>query len=197
MVDKLPGARVLNGVLWLIVMVGIGLGIGVNWPRKPVFDEKSAMSILKVEQMEFLVTRSARTQIVIEHNESNWLGEWRGVLWATVTWRWGVDLRKIGPNDIHRDGDTIVIRLPEPELLDFALVPGSVRFMSKSTSVPKLHDYLNGGSQRELLESHLHDQALDFAHQQHLLPTRQEILQQLCGASVMLERAAGAKLRFE
>jgi hypothetical protein len=63
--------------------------------------------------------------------------------------------------------------------------------------VPKLQDFFRGGSQRQLLETRLRDHAMQFAQDQRLLPTRQEIVGQLNDASLLLERAAGAKLRFE
>ena len=147
--------------------------------------------------MAFLVTRRSVTQIVVVHGESDWPGEWRGVLWCTVSWRWGVDLQKIGPSDIHREGSVLVVHLPEPELLDFALVPGSEGFISKSTAVPKLLDFARGGWQRQTLEQRVREQALKFAADQELLPGRSQIAHQLNEAAKTLIRTAGVEMRFE
>ena len=197
MVDRLPGAKVLNGILWVVLAVGLSVGVTALMRAPARADEKATLSVLQSEQMAFLVTRRSKTQIVIEHEESQWLGEWHGVLWATVSWRYGVDMKKVTAADIRREGGIAVVRLGEPELLDFTVDPGSVRFMSKATAVPKLQDFFRGGSQRQQLEAALREHAIKFAQDQRLLPTRQEIVQQLNDASALLERAAGAKLRFE
>ena len=67
------------------------------------------------------------------------------------------------PAAAGREGSVLVVHLPEPELLDFALVPGSEGFISKSTAIPKLLDFARGGWQRQLLEQRVRDQALKFA----------------------------------
>jgi len=197
MVDRLPGARALNAVLWIVILVGLACALYVHWPWRPHFDQKATLSVLQSEQLVFLVTRRSKTQIVIEHRESDWAGEWRGILWATVSWRYGVDMKKLSLSDIRGDGQMTVIHLPDPELLDFALEPGSVGLMSKSTAVPKLQDFFMGGTQRQLLESQLREHALEFAQDQSLLPTRKEIVDQLNAASALLEKAAGSRLQFE
>lgn len=164
-------------------------------PRK--IDETVTLSLLRSEALSFLVTRRTSTQIVVEHNESDWLGEWHGVLWATVSWRWGVDLTKIGKDDLRREGDVIYCRLAEPELLDFSVDLDSIKFLSKSTAVPKVMDMMGGGAQRRQLEQSLHQRAMEFARQQKLCPSRQDMVNQLNGAGEALKKATGLELRFE
>jgi hypothetical protein len=183
-----------------VVAVGLGFSVGRRWDSPPAparaIDERATLSVLQSEQLAFLVTRRAVTQVVFEHRESDLLGEWRGVLWASVI-RWGVDMTRIGPGDLTRRGDVLIVRLPQPDLLDFALVPGSVGYMGKATALPKLTDYCRGGYQRSLLEGRIRQRAMEFAAAQNLLPTREQIVAQLNGSSELLSSATGLQVRFE
>ena len=199
MVERLPGARAAAVVLWIVLLAGLAIALYLRFKpsTSPNVSEQATLSVLRSEAMAFLVTRRMATQIVVDHSESDWSGEWRGVLWCSVTWRWGVDLQKIASGDIRKEGNVLVVHLPEPELLDFALVPGSEGFISKSTAVPKLLDFSRGGSQRQLLEQRVREQALKFAADQKLLPSRAEIVSQLNEAAGMLSKTAGVEMRFE
>lgn len=197
-------ARTLVRTLVLLVVGGLCLGVGfwvarsvpISWLGTRV-DERTTLSILRSEALQFLVTRRTATQIVIEHEESNLLGEWRGVLWATVHWRWGVDLKKIQAQDVHRQGEQILCRLPEPELLDFSVEPETMGFMSKSTVVPKLLDLMRGDWQRRILEMQLRERAMKFAKDRNLCPTRRELIAQLNDAAAAIQVATGLQIRFE
>ena len=72
-----------------------------------VVDEKTTLSILRSRPMLFLVTRQIRTQIVIDHSEANWIGQWRGVLWGTVTISYGVDVHEIKADDLRREREVV------------------------------------------------------------------------------------------
>lgn len=160
-------------------------------------DEKATLSLLRTEALAFLVTHRSATQIVVEYDEADWLGEWHGVLWATVSWRWGVDLKKLTEKDIRRQGETIFVHLGEPELLDFAIDPGSVGFLSKSTAMPKVMDFFRGGWQRKILEQRLRERAMAFARDQKLCPDRRQMVDQLNVATEAFRAAAKLELRFE
>jgi hypothetical protein len=165
---------------------------------KPAFDEKATMTLLRTEVMKFLVMRRTTSQIVIDHHEENWLGDWRGVLWGTVTWRWGVDMDKLRPSDIRREDQRIFCRLPDPELLDFSVDPTSIRSMTSSTAIPKIVDmFSDGNGQRELLESRLFSQAAQFAKDNNLRPTRGELVKQLNSDILELNKAIGVDIHFE
>lgn len=200
MVDRLPGARVISACLWGILLAGLGFEAARYFEPLPVVqrtETKVTLSILRSEWLAFLVTRRTTTQVVVEHDESDWFGEWRGIYWCTVTWRWGIDLQNLTEKDIRREGGTVIIHLPDPELLDFATSPGTAGFMSKSTMVPKLMDFCRGGWQRDVLEREIHAQAMKFAVDQGLLPSRDEIVRQLDEASKTLSQAMGVELKFE
>lgn len=160
-------------------------------------NEKVALSILRSEALSFLVTRRTASQIVVQHEESDLLGAWNGVLWATVRWTWGVDLTKIKESDIRRDGAVVVVRLPEPELLDFSTDLESIGFISRSTALPKLAEVVNPGRQRQTLERRVKEEAMKFAQAQKLTPSREEIVRQLNDAASVIQASADLELRFE
>ncbi len=191
-----------------LLLAGAAMALYFTWGRggesaverflpKTTIDEKATLSILRSEALSFLVTRRTSTQIVVDHSESNLLGEWQGVLWATVSWRWGVDLKKITEKDIRRDGDIIYCRLGEPELLDFGIEPGSEHFMSRSTAWPKMAEFFNTGSQQKVLHDRIAVAAGDFANKQGLWPSRSELVNQLNAAAAEIKKLAGMEIRFE
>jgi hypothetical protein len=164
---------------------------------KPTIDEKITLSVLKSEALALLVTRRNTTQVVVEHRESDFLGRWNGVYWATVRWNWGVDLSALQEKDLRREGNILYCKLPEPKLLEFYTVPGTDGFYSKSTFVPKLREIFNSGQQKAQLEARLREKAMQFAAQQQLCPSRQEIADQLNRSAAPFKQALGAEIRFE
>ncbi len=198
-VNQLPGAKVLPSMLWTIVLLVVAGTVALHLWRalSPTrIDETTTLSLLHSEPMKFLVTRRTTTQIIVDYQESDWLGDWRGVLWATVQIHYGVDLQKVTAEDIHRQGEVLIVKLPKPELLDFSIEPGSVGFMSKSTAVPKLIDLLHNGQKKEL-ERRLQKRAMEFAEAHDLMPTREEIVRELNDAVSLLKQAGNLRLRFE
>ena len=198
----LPGVRIINGLLWTIILAGVACWVvvnvlGLSLMGNGVVDEKTTLSILRSRPMLFLVTRQIRTQVIIDHSESNWIGQWRCVLWGTVRISHGVDVHEIQADDLRREGEVVFVRLPKPHLLSFAVEPGSIGFMSKATAAPKLQDWLDGGGHRRQLESRLHDQAMSFAREHDMLPDRTQIVEQLNDAAAGLARTAGVRIRFE
>jgi len=199
--QDLPGVKMINGLLWMVILAGVAFWVVVNALglslRETVVDERTTLSILRSRPMLFLVTRQIRTQIVIDHKESNWAGQWRGVLWGTVRISHGVDVNEIKDKDLRRKGQVVFVRIPEPRLLSFAVEPGSIGFMSKATAAPKLQDWLGGGGHRRQLESRLHDQAMSFARERGMLPDRSQIVEQLNDTAAGLAKTAGIRIGFE
>jgi len=197
----LPGVRIINGLLWTIILAGAAFWIVANYLgpslTRIVVDEKTTLAILRSQPMLFLVTRQIRTQVVIDHSESNWIGQRRGVLWGVVRISHGVDVQEINPDDLRRQGEVVYVRIPEPRLLSFSVEPGSVHFMSKATAAPKLQDWFDGGGYRRKLENRLHDQAMAFARKHNMLPDRSQIVEQLNDAAADLAKTVGIQIRFE
>lgn len=201
--NPIPVGRAACWLAWLVLAIGVAIPLAIRlptWlaaltPEPKQVDTEATLSILRSEAMAFLVTRRVTTQIVVEHRESTWWNDWRGVLWATVRIHYGVNLNDINKDGIHQDGDVIVVHLPPPKLLDFAIVPGSVGYMTKATSVAKIDDLFHG-SHRRILEAHLAEQALAFAMCHGQMPTRMQIVRQLNAATGLLA-SKGIALRFE
>lgn len=196
----------------LLVLAGVGLlaiglwlgGVfssknqgGFSLLPKTQIDEKVTLSILKSQAVTFLVTRTMNTQLVIEKTESAWWGEWDGLLIVDVHWNWGVDLQKLSEKSLRREGDKLVCHLPDPELLSFGIEPGSERFMSKSTALPKMFEFANTGSQQKTLQDMVKTKAEQMAREKGLRPSRQEIADQLNKNNGEWKKAIGAEIRFE
>lgn len=194
-------SKVLMHLLLTIAMAAAATALAVRLlqPAPPPArdDPQIAISLLRSEMMSFLVTRRTITQVVVEHEESDWLGEWRGVLWVKVVLRWGVDLGSLTPQDITRRDDAWVVRLPEPQMLDFGIVPGSSGCMTKATAAPKLLDFLKGGTHRQFLEAQVNQQAMSMAAEAGMLPSRAEIVNQLNEAAGVIFQATATKVVFE
>lgn len=169
----------------------------INGLVKPRIDEKVTLSLLRSEAMSFLVTRRNVTQLVVEHRESDLLGRWHALRWATVKWNWGVDMKLLTENDLRREGDTVLCRLPEPSLLDFSVVSEDGGFVSRSTLVPKLKEIFDSGQQRAKLDSLLYKRAMQFADEQKLRPSRQEMVDQLNRTTDIIRQTTGIEVRFE
>jgi hypothetical protein len=186
----------------MLILLGAGLWIVSKywWPQillpAPKVEERITLSVLRSETLAFLVSRRAVTQIVIEHEESSWMGEWRGVLWATVDFRYGVDLQKLAVTDIRQEGNVVTVHLPDPELLDFGIRPGTIGMLTKSTASAKIEDLLHNGHRKEL-DRRLQSQAIEFARQQGLMPTRQEIIRRLNETVALLRGRTDIEIRFE
>jgi hypothetical protein len=197
--------NVLLKLCLLAALIGVTAFVSVRMFRKDdspgllgtQVNEKVTLSVLKSEAMSFLVTRRTTTQLVVEHSESNLFGEWDGVYWVTVRWNWGVDLTKLSEKDLRREGDKIICRLPEPELLEFTPLLDSEGFFSRSTFVPKIKEIFNNGQQRATLRALLIKKATKFADEQHLRPSRRQIADQLNSSSSFIKKAAGAEVVFE
>ena len=201
-IRRLPGAKVITGLLWLVLLAGLLAWLAVHYlnipglaPKTEV-DEHISLSVLRSKELMFLVCRRVVSQVIVEHQEVNWIGRWRGILWGTVTIHYGIDLERIQPGDVRREDGLTLVKLPEPGILSLSLEPDSIGFMSKSTLAPKLTDLLNNGH-RKLLEGRLRESALEFAQRQDLLPGRDELVGQLNDAVSLLAGAGNARLRFE
>lgn len=194
----IAGVLLAGGAALGVYLVGVKPSSPFSLLNRPAeVDIKATLSVLRSEAMSFLVTRHDTMQVVVKYSESDWLGDWDGVLWATVDWHWGVDLRKLSEKDLRREGDVLYCRLPDPELLSFGIEPGSEQFISKSTLVPKVHEVFNTGSQQKKLHDQIKTQAASVAQKQMLAPSRAEMVEQLNRKPAEFQRLVGLAVRFE
>jgi hypothetical protein len=164
---------------------------------RPLPQFTTALSVLQSQEMAFLVTRRASTQIIVECRQEDLWGRYRGILWATVSWRWGIDMQKLSADDVRRQGEVLWVRLPEPQLLDFGIEPGSMGYMDKSTAVAWVRNQTDQGVQRSELEGRLREKALEFMASRKLTPSRDDIVRQLNRTAEALAHPEGPLVRFE
>ncbi len=114
---------------------------GVSVPPERV------LTILKSENLDFLVRRRQLTQVVLIRTTDSSLWDWvpyvgdvreamkeDGVLTANVRVYYGFDMKKLTADSTQSAGDEVSIVLPDPEVLDFAVDLDSLKFMPLKTS---------------------------------------------------------------
>ncbi|MCE5328054.1 MAG: DUF4230 domain-containing protein [Planctomycetaceae bacterium] len=157
-------------------------------------DIEVTLAVLKSKPVMRLVTREISTQVVIEDSETNIFFDRRAVIWAKVEICAGVDLESIGDQDIRRQGDTLFIRLPQPRVISMSVGP-DIHCLTKATSVARMQDLFNDQEHRRRMEQRLHNDALQLARQ--VMPSRQEIVDQLNAAAASFQQQAHCRIRFE
>ncbi len=88
-IERLPGAKVITGLLWIILLAGLLAWLAPRFmpsladlTPEPEVKQQATLSVLRSETLAFLVTRRNVMQVVVEHGETSWSGQWRGVLWS-------------------------------------------------------------------------------------------------------------------
>jgi len=143
--------------------------------------EQATLTLLRSEELTFLVTDRLVSQIAVQITDSSpLLGQREGVLIATVRMYYGLDLRKLSAADITRAGrNKLVVRLPDPEMLDFSVDPASFQYISKRSGLNVIGDYVMNKDIEAELRLKLQPHAARFFADQRLLPTRTKIVQRL------------------
>ena len=154
--------------------------------------------MLKSEPVMFMVTDRLITQVVVSSEESNLLlGQREGHLVATVRVHYGVDLAGLTPADLHREAGRVVVAIPEPRQLDFAVDVGSLKFLSKRNVTVAIADWLQGRDLEADLRARLQVDALEFMAAQQLMPTRADIVARLNEWAPALSSALGVEVCFK
>ncbi|NLP05818.1 DUF4230 domain-containing protein [Candidatus Fermentibacteria bacterium] len=161
--------------------------------------ERSVIEILRTDEMMFLVTTRITTLACVEiHENSLVLGERSGLLLATVRIYYGIDLERLDENSISGTEEGLVIRLPDPGMLDLSVDLSTMRFFDKRSGLQVLSDLVTGRDQELELMAMLDSTACRWASEQGLLPSRDDILLRLNDMAPMLAGYAGVdSLRFE
>lgn len=153
-------------------------GLGSSPPRQPAVVKVTAQ-MLHSEDLMFLVTNRIVTQVMVEQNQDSiWAGKRDGVLIAQVRLYYGVDLNKITDADIHDQAGQVVITLPAPQILDFAIDP-NYKVITKRSGMQVALDWVYGQNLEAELRSHIQEQALEFAKFNGLLPTPAQVIRRL------------------
>jgi hypothetical protein len=157
-----------------------------------------ALTVLRSDALAFLVTDRLVTQVVTSSDENSaLLGRREGYLVATVRLYYGVDLEHLSPANLRREVEGIVVTVPEPRELDFAVDMPSLRFMSKRNVTMAIADWLRGRDLENELRSKLRADALAFMKSQDLIPARGSIVTRLNAWAPVLSEAVGVNVRFE
>ena len=113
-----------------------------------------AIEVLRSIPRAFLVLEVQREIAVATMDDGNFVfGPRVGHATASRKTYLGVDMEKVGPDDIEVNGRQVQVRLPDPSTLDSSLDYGSVRLFTKRSGFMLLRDLASGKSiERELLD---------------------------------------------
>lgn len=160
--------------------------------------EHATLSLLRSEELSFLVTDRLVSQIAVQITDrSPLLGQREGVLLATVRMYYGLNLRALDAAAIsRRDRKTLVVRLPDPEMLDFSVDPASFQYITKRSGLNVIRDYVTDRNIERELRNSLQPCAARFFADQRMLPTRAKIVQRLQNYVAPLERELGMRIEL-
>jgi hypothetical protein len=159
--------------------------------------ERSALEVLKQEHLAFLVTDRITSQILVESTESNLiLGQKEGYLIAKARLYYGIDVSKLSADDLVRTNGTLVVNLPPPEELDFAVDLESMRFISKRSGLQVIADWVTNADQEQELRDQFKEAALQYMRDEKLIPSKEAILQRLSSFSDMFSEYIGVQVVF-
>ena len=159
--------------------------------------ERATLAILKSENLAFLVTDRKTSQIEVEINDSSpLLGRREGHLIGPVTLYYGIDVQALDNSCLSHVGGRMIVRLPEPRELDFAMDPGSFRYVTKRSGWNVVRDYVLNKNIETELRQQVHQQALTFFTEKQLLPTRAKLVNQLNNLAAPFSKEIGVPVEF-
>jgi hypothetical protein len=166
--------------------------------------QAATLTMLSSEKLTFLVTDKLVTQVMITKETTGarriLLGNDTDIMATVVTLYYGVDLQKIDKESITRSpsGD-VLIRIPEPEVLEIKVHESETRVFQKQTGLTQLIEVLSNSEMErfQALRSAAEKEALTFFKNQNQLPTREEIVEELNTFSHLLSEPLGVAVIFE
>ncbi len=164
----------LGGVA--VVALGLMPGKPLDWKQV----ETATMQILGQEELMFLVTDRVVTRVDVVAKEGSMLLGWHeSVLVGTVEFLCGVDLSALDPQDISHEADVLIVRVPEPEILNVSVDLETRTLFDKKSGLIAVKEYLQKRDVRAELQQRLETRAREFAVQEGLVPGRQSLLDRL------------------
>ena len=146
--------RILK-VLGLVLAMGGGVVLAIYVARHTERVVQSlTLEILRSIPKVFLVLETQRETAVATSDTGNWvLGPRIGHATGCRRTHIGLDLEKVGPDDIEVVGSRVSVRLPVPTILDSSLDYQSVNLFTKRSGFMLVRDLAAGRSiERELLD---------------------------------------------
>lgn len=160
--------------------------------------ESAVLSILKSEDLTFLVTDKLTSQICVEISEnSSLLGKREGILIGTVTMYWGIDLSKITPSSVRKEDSRILIDLPEPSELDFSVDLSSLKYITKRSGLNVIADYVMNRDIEQELRNQMKQSAIKFFKKRDLIPSKSKTISKLNSFFAPIAQQMGTPIAFE
>ena len=168
------------------------------------------LTILKSENLDFLVRRRQVTQVVlIRTADSSWLdwvpyvGTYRealkedGVLTANVRVYYGFDMNKLTEASNADGKEGVTITLPEPEVLDFSLDLDSLKFRALKTGIiTRITNVFREETLKDKLQKNVKSAVEEFVSTPGTMPSKSEMLNEMGGLERILSDAYNVKLTF-
>jgi hypothetical protein len=176
---KMIGGLLMVGLLAIAVFVGGYLyqTYAHVWFQRT---ESQSAVVIRVQELEFLVTQKIIAQYTDNISEYSVLaGEREGILIGIINIYYGIDLKKVTEESIKHEAGKTVVELPEPEILDISVAPGSIKFFSRRSGLVALIDMLSNRNDEALLRDRFTKTAREFYSQKGFLPTKEDVLNNL------------------
>jgi len=160
--------------------------------------KESVLTILKSENIVFLVTDRIVSQIYVEISENSpLLGKREGILIGTVTMYYGIDLAKLDSSSIQKTDNAIIVSLPEPGELDFSVDPSSLKYITKRSGLNVIADYILNRDIEQELRGQMNKNALIFFKDKNLIPTKSRIIAKLDSFFEPIAKELNTKITFK
>ncbi len=193
-----------------LVLVGLFAIYSAIWGSRAINPE-SVLTVLRSENLDFLVRRRQVTQLVLTQVEENSVWDWvplvgdyraltkeDGVLTANVRIYYGFDLDKAHVSTSTKDSANIVIRLPEPEMLDYSPDLDSLKFVALRTGIAtSISKIFKDETLRDKLVKQIKPAVEKFVSNPGALPTKDQMLGEMSGFEKLLTDAFGRPIVFE
>lgn len=151
--------RLTGTAIVLMIALGLGLLLGnklieLSSPQSGVRVLNSATILQQIQTLSELVTVKYVLEKVVVLEDVKWYGESRVILVAHGVVKAGVDLSKVGPDDIRASPGKISMTLPPPAILDVHLDDDRTQIVERSTGLLRQFDKdLEQNARREALGS--------------------------------------------
>ena len=180
------GGRALWTLLGWLALIALGavLALSVRWAPRAMLqaqvDVKVALKALRSEELAFLVTGRVVTQVVVERRENSLLlGKGESFMLGVVRFHFGVDLASLPADAVKREGDMLVVTLPDPSELGFSVDLRSVKCYTKRSGLLAIRDWVTGSDTGRELRQAFHEAARKFVRKEGLAPTREGLVRRL------------------
>jgi len=144
-IEMKPGITAIALAVVCAVILALGLGGGVllgRWSApggRPRIAE-TATVVTQIQSLSQLVTVRYVFEKVVRLDDVKWYGQNRLLMVAHGIAKAGVDLQKLRPEDVHASGDTLVLVLSRPQLLDVYLDENKTEVIERSTGMLREFD---------------------------------------------------------